>query len=260
MIKCNENHLNEVLDYIDKDYGKCLYMYLDILKYGFNDENINLWCQKKGEKISLLVLQYYTGMHIFTRDISCVNINDLISLIKIRNPSMICGMGNIIKNIQNLLSDYKCEIGYVGKIEKLHDITINKCRLASREDLKQVAEFLSKDDNLGKPFGFDLLYKQITERYDQNYGRTFILEEDGRIIGTASTYAETNGVAVVSGVLIDENYRGKGLSRIILGALCNDLLKNGFDIFSYYYITPAIRMHHSVGFYDIGEWAKLIKE
>lgn len=260
MILCKENDLNDVLNFIGKRYGECLYLYLDILKYGFTDENIHLWCQKKNDKIVLLVLQYYTGMHIFMKDKTNVDFLDLISLIKERNPSMICGMETTIQLIKDELKGYELEVGYVGTIKELKDVSIDNCRLATREDLRAVAEFLSTDDALGKPYGFELLYKQLLERYDQNYGRTFILEEDGQIIGTASTYAETHKCAVVSGVLIHENYRGKGLSRVILTALCKNLLENEFDVFSYYYIEQAIRMHKSVGFEDIGQWAKLVKE
>lgn len=173
---------------------------------------------------------------------------------------MICGMKTTIQMIKEHMDGYELEVGYVGTIKKLKDTAISNCRLATREDLENVARFLSTDDALGKPYGFDLLYKQLLERFNQQYGRTFIMEKDGQIIATASTYAEASKCAVVSGVLVHEDYRGKGLSRIILSALCQNLLENGFDIFSYYYIEQAIRMHKSVGFEDIGQWAKLVRE
>lgn len=82
MILCKETEFNEVLSFIDKRYGECLYLYLDILKYGFTDENIKLWCQKKNNEIVLLVFQYYTGMHIFTKNQFLVDLDDLVCLVK----------------------------------------------------------------------------------------------------------------------------------------------------------------------------------
>lgn len=259
MIKCFKKDESVILDYIGNNFGECLYLYLDFLKYGFSDENINLWLQKQGEKVVLLVLQYYNGMHVFTKNLDEVDFNDLNQLILDRKPTMICGMGKIIKKLRHYHKDYEIEVGYVGKIHDLKVSSDSNCRLANREDLKRVAEFVSKDEALGKPYGFELLYQQMLERYDQKYGRTFFMERNGQIIGTASTYAEENQCAVVSGVLIDSNYRGQGLSKIILSALCENLLAENFHVFSYYYIEQAIKMHHSVGFDDLGEWAKLVK-
>lgn len=260
MILCNQNDLDEILNFIGKRYGECLYLYLDMLKYGFEDDNVHLWCQKKDNQINLITLQYYTGMHVFTKDLSAIDINDLLDLIHKRNPTMICGMGPIIKSLRNHLDGFEMEVGYVGQLKELKSMSSDNCYLATKEDLKDVAAFLSTDEALGKPYGYDLLYKQLVERYEQHYGRTFILKENDKIIGTASTYAEEHNCAVVSGVLIDNHYRGQGLSKIVLNALCHHLHHDGFEVFSYYYIKPAIKMHHSVGFEDLGEWAKLVKE
>lgn len=57
MILCNEKNKKEIIDYIGQDYGKCLYLYIDLLKYGLSNKNINMWWQKKGEDITVLVFQ-----------------------------------------------------------------------------------------------------------------------------------------------------------------------------------------------------------
>lgn len=260
MIKCEKKDLESILAYIGDEFGKCLYLYLDILKYGFENKNVNVWCQKSNENIVLITLQYYNGMHVFTKDIEKVNLIDLVKLLKERNPNMICGMGNIIRLLTSYFDNYHLEIGYVGQLVNLKDYSIKNCRVANEDDLKDIAEFMANDEALGKPYGFDLLYKQLVERYGQKYGRTFILEDNQQIVATASTYAEENKCAVVSGVLVDPNFRGRGLSKSVLTALCSNLKEEGYNVFSYYYIEQAIKMHKSVGFETLGEWAKLVKE
>ena len=69
MIRCGIDDREEILSYIGKEYGKCLYLYVDLMKYGFDNPNVRLWLQKNAEgRNTALVLQYYTGMHVFSRD------------------------------------------------------------------------------------------------------------------------------------------------------------------------------------------------
>ena len=100
-----------------------------------------------------------------------------------------------------------------------------------------------------------------TERRKEKFGRNYILRhEGGRLIGHAATYAELSDLAVVSGVITAPEFRGKGYSEGILAALCDALIREGKDVFSYYYIEAAERMHKGVGFETIGGWSKLVKE
>lgn len=45
--KCNLEDINEIYDYIGNDYQNCLYTYIDLVKYGLNNENFNVWIQLK---------------------------------------------------------------------------------------------------------------------------------------------------------------------------------------------------------------------
>ena len=45
IVTCNNEDITSVFDYIGEDYGKCLYIYIDLKKYGIDDENFNVWIQ-----------------------------------------------------------------------------------------------------------------------------------------------------------------------------------------------------------------------
>ena len=49
--KCKYDDITDVFNYIDKDYGKCLYMYIDLKKYGLENENLNVWIQYDNQNI-----------------------------------------------------------------------------------------------------------------------------------------------------------------------------------------------------------------
>ncbi len=258
MFKCNKNNEKEILDYIGNSYGECLYLYVDLLKYGFQNENVNVWIQKNGTEIKALVLQYYTGVHVFSKDLE-FDVVKVVDLLKKIRPSMICGMKWTLDKIKSYFKEYELEVGIVGCLEELNLFDTDGCYRADEGEIKELAELLAEDESLGKPYGFELLYKQLLERYHEDFGRNFIYRDNGKIVATASTYAEKGGVAVISGVMVHPEYRGKGLSKNVLSAICSDLKRDGFDVFSYYYIPSATRMHESVGFEAIGEWAKLVR-
>lgn len=258
MYKCEKENEKEILEYIGKSYGQCLYLYVDLLKYGFDNENINVWFQKEDNEIKALVLQYYTGVHVFSKDVE-FDVKKVVDLLKEINPSMICGMKWTLDKIKDYFDNYEMEVGIVGELTNLKVYDTRGCYKANAEEIKELAELLAEDESLGKPYGFDLLYKQLLERYEENFGRNFIYRENGKIVATASTYAEKGGVAVISGVMVHPDYRGKGLSKNVLSAVCDNLKNDGFDVFSYYYIPSATRMHQSVGFEPIGDWAKLVR-
>lgn len=257
MFKCNSSNEKEIFAYIGNSYGECLYLYVDLLKYGFENENVNVWLQKKNDEIKVVVLKYYTGVHVFSKDLD-FDVDKVVNLLKELKPSMICGMKWTLDKIKAYFENYQMEVGIVGRLSDLNIFNTEGCYKANEEEIRELAELLVEDEALGQPYGFDLLYKQLLERYNENFGRNFIYRDNRKIVATASTYAEKGRVAVISGVMVHPDYRGKGLSKNVLSAICSDLKNDGFDVFSYYYIPSATRMHESVGFSHIGEWAKLV--
>lgn len=259
MILCNEKNKKEIIDYIGQDYGKCLYLYIDLLKYGLSNKNINMWWQKRGEDIKVLVFQYYSGVHVFSKDEE-FDVEDVIALLKEISPSMICGMESVITKLSDYLSqDYELEIGYVAELGDCRDFGDTESYSAEENELPELAAFLATDEALGKPYGLELLKTQLLERYREGFGRNYIMRIQGDIVATASTYAEKENIAVISGVMVDPDYRGRGLSKKVLSALCQELKTEGKRVFSYYYIESAMRMHKAVGFEKIGNWAKLVQ-
>lgn len=262
IIKNTKKHLDSILEYIGKDYGKCLYLYIDLIKYGFDNPNVSMWTiTNSKDQYEAVILKYYTGMHIYSKD-NKFDENDVISLIKEQKPSLVCAMKETIDKISSYLPNYEVEVGTVGKLVNIKDVKSDRAYSAPMSEIKEIAEILAEDDALGKPYGFDLLYSQLKERKEEGFGRNFILrdEENNEIIAHAATYAENENVGVISGVFVNPKYRAKGYSKQVLGAICEELLQEGKDVFSYYYIPSATKMHESVGFEKIGDWAKLIKE
>ena len=261
IIKGNEKDMDTILEYIGTDYGKCLYIYIDLKKYGFTNENFNVWIQyDENNEICCIISEYYKGIQLFSKNYNLIA-KEISEFIQDRNSDMIFGMKEVIDIIKEYLPRFDEELGFVGHLTK--DITLisDEPYSASLDEIPEIVKLVVSDENIGKPYGFDSLYEQYYERKIENFGRNFILRDEStnEIITHAGTYAELPELAIIGGVITSPPYRGRGFSKITLSALCNELKSEGKEIFSYYYIPSAKNMHHSVGFEEIGIWAKLIK-
>ena len=148
----------------------------------------------------------------------------------------------------------------VGKLAGLQIVPSAEAYSARDEEIKGIVDLISEDEALGGPYEYEELMDQYKERRKEKFGRNYIQRDnDNRLIGHAATYAETEEIAVISGVITAPAYRGCGYSKGILAALCNELLEEGKNVFSYYYIPAAKKMHEGIGFETIGKWTKLIR-
>lgn len=256
---CGINDIENILEYIGDDYDKCAYLYIDLKKYGFDNEHVKVWKSIGiNKEINAVVLQYYNGMHIFSRNNEFSSAN-VIEVIADRTPMLICGMKETLERITPLLPDYEVEYGKVLTLNDYTGIANNEVYRANREDLKEIAELLSEDEELGKPYGFELLYKQLTERFDEGFGRNWIRRDESGIVSHCATYAEIDNLAVISGGIVREDKRGKGEYPGQLGAMCRDLKAENIKVISYYY-GGAKTAHRKVGFEVLGDWVKLIRK
>ena len=79
------------------------------------------------------------------------------------------------------------------------------------------------------------------------------------VVWSIAPIASATVIPSAGGVITAIPFRGQGFSKITLSALCAELKLEKKEIFSFYYIPSAKNMHHSIGFEEIGIWAKLIK-
>jgi RimJ/RimL family protein N-acetyltransferase len=89
--------------------------------------------------------------------------------------------------------------------------------------------------------------------------RTLFVVEDGmaRVASAALSSAEGGGAAMLGGVATLAAYRGKGLSVLCVGALCEHLARKGLTSICLFYLkdnSAAGRVYDKLGFQDAGQW------
>lgn len=250
---------DKILDYIGEQYNECLYLYLNCKKYGISNPNIKIWVQTNdNSEYTAVVLKYYTGMHIFSKhkDIKYDEINNLI---RTEKPTIICAESTIIKKLESKLNNYYSEYGWIRELTTIDEEYGNYdvCTDLSKEELEKVVSLIM-DDEMGNSHTFESLYQQLDERKAEGYGRNYIISEEERLISHASTGAESDKVAVLTYIITDPEYRGKGYAEKVTGRMCYDLIKEGKRICLINYTEESTRLYDKLGFKTSAKVGKLV--
>lgn len=258
-IECNNiKSMNEVEEYIGDNYYKCLYLYLDLKKYGIDTSFVKTWIQKKSDNITAVILMYYTGMHIFSLK-NDYDLEELSEFINNKKPAMICGEKKIIKDVYNFLNEeeYNIETGYVRKLTDLRLNDRTDVKKAEINDFYEIAKLLYEDEDLGSSYELDSLTQQLMDRNMEGYARNYVITENEKVIAHAGTGAENEKVAMLGYVITDPLYRGKGLAKKVCTAVCEDLKKESKDVFLINYSTESTALYDKLGFEQCCEWGKI---
>ncbi len=259
---CDNRNENVVINYIGKDYPKCLYLYLDIIKFGCQSDTTQTWIQSRNNEITSVVLAYHTAIHIFSRD-NEFDILELADLLMKINPTIINARLETIKKIEPILKGkgFLSEFGHIGEwMEDDTSWTQDKdIDLANENDIPQIADLLYEDEDIGASYVYEDLLHQIKERLDEGFTRSYVIRKGDKVIAHVGTGAETDKVCTIAYTITAQDFRGQGLAKKLYNHACGILRKEGKRVFSVYYPENAYKFHHKVGFSDICKFGKLFK-
>ena len=58
--------LPRILAYLRPHVEECLYMYIDIAKYGLDNPAMRVWLEEGENGLRLVVMKYHTGISLYT--------------------------------------------------------------------------------------------------------------------------------------------------------------------------------------------------
>ena len=253
-----KSDITKILAYLEKDLKNCLYSYIDLKKFGIENPNLTVYFDE-GDSICCTALKYYDGLQLFDAD-GKINAETTAQLIKELNSHIVSSTVDVIEKIYPLLKDiYEMEQGYVTEMLSMPAGKISEeVRPASIEEYDEIACLICSDEGVGGHYEPEELKEQLLTRLEEGMGRNYILKRDGEIIHHAATYAELDNLAVISGVITREDWRGKGIGTLAVRKLCHDLLKEGKKPCLFYYTKQAAGFYKKIGFEEGTGWAKLV--
>lgn len=262
MVKvCDNKRIDEILSYIGSEYYKCLYLYIDMLQYGCSSEFTKTWVQEDNGEIKAVMLAYHSAMHIYSKQLK-FDVQELTKFLLEKNPSIICASAELIKLLEPQMSSngFVSEYGHIGKFIHCEPSSVScDIRIANKDDIMEIAKLLYDDDDIGSSYTMDDLVKQIEERLESGFVRSYVIKDGNHVVAHLGTGAEVDKLCTVSYVITHPEYRGRGLSSSLFSYACNQLSLEGKEIFSVYYPENSRRLHHKMGFVDCCEFGKLYR-
>ena len=257
-VKAKEQDVQKLLEYFEQDLKNCLYSYIDLKKFGITNPNLTVYFDE-AESICCTALKYYEGLQLFDAD-GKMDAESTAELIRTLNSHIVSSTVDVIEKLYPLLKDhYEMEQGYVTEMLSMPECEISKevCP-AELSEYDEIAKLICSDEGVGGHYVPEELKEQLLTRLDEGMGRNYILKRDGEIIHHAATYAELDNLAVISGVITREDWRGKGVGTLAVRKLCDDLIKEGKKPCLFYYTKQAEGFYRKIGFEEGTGWAKLV--
>ena len=257
-VKAKEQDVQKLLGYFEQDLKNCLYSYIDLKKFGITNPNLTVYFDE-AESICCTALKYYEGLQLFDAE-GKMNAESTAELIRTLNSHIVSSTVDVIEKLYPLLKDhYEMEQGYVTEMLVMPECEISEeVRPAELSEYDEIAELICSDEGVGGHYVPAELKEQLLTRLGEGMGRNYILKRDGEIIHHAATYAELDNLAVISGVITREDFRGKGVGTLAVRKLCHDLLKEGKKPCLFYYTKQAEMFYKKIGFEEGTGWAKLV--
>ena len=253
----DSNEIAQVETFIRKDYYNCPYFYADLIKYGIDQDRIQLYIKIDENELKFATLMYYDCMHVyFVEDMQTDD--DLSNLILKLNPRTIFFPSYPKASIPQLDGYQGKEVLVMGPKSFL-DIDTSLVRNASIEDIPRIAQFMYTQwpDIYDSPV---TICTQLQERMSDNYGRTKYLESDGEIIACVSSFAELNDFAICGGLLVSSSQRGKNLGSVMLKSIYEELENEGKKTCGIIVEDYSRVFHEKNGFTIVGRIIKYVKD
>ena len=256
--KAERADVEKLLLYFEQDLKNCLYSYIDLKKFGIENPNLTVYFDES-DGIRCSALKYYEGLQLFDAD-GKMDAEATAELIKGLNSHIVSSTVDVIEKLYPLLKDtYEMEQGYVTEMLSIPACEISgEVRPAEISEYDEISELICSDEGVGGHYVPEELKEQLLTRLEEGMGRNYVLKRNGEIIHHAATYAELDNLAVISGVVTREDWRGKGIGTMAIRKLCHDLLKEGKKPCLFYYTKQAEGFYKKIGFEEGTGWAKLV--
>ena len=223
-----QTQCNAILKRLHEDIPNCVYLYIDLAKYGLANPNLTLW-----EQDGAVVMRYYDSIQVY--GITEGNASAAAQCILQENVPIVTGPAADCQMLQPLLGgDWASAPGRTYEVFSMAECpgTHQVC-VAGIKDLAECASLVCSDIGIGGHYEAASLARQFGERFKEGMSRHRIIRQNSRIVGHFATYAEFAGIAVSSGLIVAPEYRGRGYGKILETYLINELLLEGKRVFTF---------------------------
>ncbi len=254
-------------NYIGCDYRNCVYLYANLAKYGLRNKNMSMWTVEKSGSVLAIMQKYFSCMHLYSKGDDWLS-DELLNLITQEAPRTIFAtQDNAHKLLSSMSNRYYMKVMNLYSLPVESNATlgidsleyINQLQEATTTDIEDISDFLMQDEEYKKNYDRRTLNNQLAERLIDKFSRYYIIRKDEKIVASVSTKAEHPSFAVVGGVMVDKDYRGRNIGKCITYNITKILQSEGKEALSFVSENniASTQMFKQIGYNLIGSSGKL---
>ncbi|MFS0574682.1 GNAT family N-acetyltransferase [Sporosarcina sp. 179-K 3D1 HS] len=255
--KLTETDRQAAMDFVSEKPAENLFIIGDIEMYGFDNPIQTLWGDfTESGMLRGILLKFTDNFIVYAPDeFDAKGLADIMN--RDRDFKFLSGIEAIIRQVEPYLNEKpaeprvlhyaKCE--RADQLQKVPDSI--EVKRAVPEDAERIVEQLQGIPEFATS---TLNVERNRETLRNGSGRTWYIEEGGKIISSASSTAENSQSAMIVGVGTLPEHQKKGLASYCMSVLCKELLSEGKMLCLFYDNPDAGVIYKRIGFVDIGKW------
>ncbi len=231
------------------------YLYIDYMQFGYIGENINVYLIKQIYDIVGIIYEYENSIQLLLLDDKYIE--EVATFLCLKKYKMISATQNIIKKLSFYMNQYLPSFGVIMQASLYNSIIPHNVTYAEKKDYYKIASLICSDDGIGSHYSIENLEKQLIYRMENMHCRSAIIYHNDKIVSHAATYAEDETLAIIGGVVTQNDYRRKGLGCSVVASLQNLLINEHKTVLLYCYSEPTINWYKKLNWKIISNCGKL---
>ncbi|KMJ58217.1 GNAT family acetyltransferase [Bacillus sp. LL01] len=235
-----------------------LFIIGDIEAYGYEKDFQKLWGEfDEGGALKAVLLKYeenyipYANSNFDAEGFANIMLSD-------PNFNMMSGLKEITAKIEPFVKHRlkRKRQTYYAKCTALSSglaktVDTSAVLQATSQDAEKLVELLNSIPEFSDS---NITVERKRRGLEEGVSRSYYVEENGRMVSTASTTAENTLSAMVVGVATLDAFKKKGYATQCMVKLCTKLLGEGKELCLFYDNPNAGVIYKRIGFQDIGFW------
>jgi len=254
----------KLLKYLYKEGSLNIFIIGDVEAFGFDKNFQTIYGEFDSNFNYISVLLFYNENSIFYSHKRIFN-EEWIAIFK-QHPLTIylSGAESMLKKLISFFPNFEVNPMYFSEAfklnEEIEDTKYNIVKVSTKKHCGKLFDILYSIEE----FGYQNKSKEefIKDKLNSiNMGSTYYIEENGIVISTVATTAETKVSAMVVAVATLESARNRGLASILMKHLMNEYFNEKKKSLCLFYDNPkAGNIYKRLGFKDVDKWIVLKKE
>lgn len=244
---------------VASDKFQNVYLYIDIKAYGFENKDIKTFVAYQNEELQAIIYIYHNSIQLFsTHDISDIISEEIAKFIFSQKITRVSGSISFIDAISTFIEG-KCisTNGYIMCYENLGRTHSGNTFFATIEDYEEIATLIFNDPHLGSGYDYEDLLNQLKSRFLYDGCQSLCIKADDKIVSHFASYAVTDDVAVLSGMVTNPQYRKRGYGSMLVTDLSLHIEEQGLTPILYCYEEEYFEWYKKLGYKIIGTSSKL---